>query len=129
MKNFDSWNIHKKHLEHIFSACVQYHEREIWWCSIGINLGHEQDGKNSLSERPVLVVKKFNPQIAWILPLSSKLKIGKYYYTVKSLQGSFTVILSQLRLISVKRFRRYMKKLSPHQFQIVKSKLIDILLK
>ncbi len=34
------------------------------WCSIGINVGDEEDGKNELYERPVLVIKKFNASAA-----------------------------------------------------------------
>jgi hypothetical protein len=39
----------------------------------------------------------------------------------------FTVILSQLRLTSVKRFRRFIRKISPHQFGLIKDKLVSFL--
>ena len=55
MKDFDSWNKEKKGLENVGHDILSFHEREIWWCSIGINLGDEQDGKNELFERPVLI--------------------------------------------------------------------------
>ena len=65
-KDFDSWNTEKKQLEEFGPDVLIFHEREIWWCSIGVNLGDEQDGKNELFERPVLVVRKFNRKLAWV---------------------------------------------------------------
>lgn len=127
MKNFDEWNKEKKNLENIGHDTLVFHEREIWWCSIGVNLGDEQDGKNELFERPVLILKKFNNKIAWVLPMSAKIKEGLYYHLLNHDEKTFTVILSQLRLVSVKRFRRFVRKISPHQFSIVQDKLINFI--
>jgi|SRR3989344_4132626 len=129
LKNFDEWNKEKKNLEKTSSEILVFHEREIWWCSIGINLGDEQDGKNELFERPVLVLRKFNNKIAWALPMSTKKKEGVYYHSLEHEGKTFTVILSQLRLLSVKRFHRFIRKISPHQFNSIKDKMIAILRK
>ena len=127
MKDFDSWNNEKKNLEKIGHESLPFHEREIWWCSIGINLGDEQDGKNELFERTILVIKKFNNKIAWVLPMTTKDKEGEYYYKIKYDGRAFNVILSQLRLTSVKRFHRLVRKISPKQFNEIKERLIGFL--
>ena len=129
MKNFDTWNKEKKNLENVGHGTLAFHEREIWWCSIGFNLGDEQDGKNELFERPILVLKKFNNKIAWVLPMSAKPKDGIHYHSLEHEGKKFTVILSQLRLISVKRFRRFVRKISPHQFSLIQDKLINFIKK
>ena len=129
MKNFDTWNKEKKNLENIGHDTLAFHEREIWWCSIGFNLGDEQDGKNELFERPILVLKKFNNKIAWVLPMSAKPKDGIHYHSLEHEGKKFTVILSQLRLISIKRFRRFVRKISPHQFSLIQDKLINFIKK
>ncbi len=126
-KNFDGWNKEKKNLEIIAPDTLPFHEREIWWCSIGVNLGDEQDGKNDLYERPVLVVRKFNAKLAWVLPMTSKEKIGIYYHGLEYQGNLYSVILSQLRLVSVKRFRRLVRKISPAQLQAIKQKLGGLL--
>ena len=126
-KPFDQWNEEKKNLEAVGHDSLPFHEREIWWCSIGINLGDEQDGKNELFERPVLIVKKFNNRVAWILPMSTKEKTGIYYYNLKHDGKVFSIILSQIRLLSVKRLRRFVRKISPSQFSAIKEKLINFL--
>ena len=39
-KDFDTWNMLKKHIhQKRFSAFV--HAREVWWCSLGLNVGTE----------------------------------------------------------------------------------------
>ena len=58
-KDFDTWNALKKHIhQKRFLAFV--HAREVWWCSLGLNVGTEQDGKHTAFERPVLILRKFN---------------------------------------------------------------------
>lgn len=56
-KDFDKWSRNKKLLEEHAYAQLSFHEREIWWCSLGLNLGDEQDGKHQDFERPVLVLR------------------------------------------------------------------------
>ena len=126
MKDFDSWNNEKKKLEDVSPDTLAFHEREIWWCSIGINLGDEQDGKNELFERPILVLKKFNNKICWALPMTTRPKKGIYYHQLKHDSQTFSVILSQIRLVSVKRFRRFIRKISPHQFELIQDKIINL---
>ena len=106
-KDFDSWN-EKKKLIHGLSTKDNFYfsKREIWWCSLGLNIGYEQDGKNEDFERPILILKVFNKEVLWILPLTSKFKDNKYYYNFKYKDKDFSIILSQIRLISSKRLLR-----------------------
>ena len=104
-----------------------FHEREIWWASLGINIGFEQDGKNETFERPILVVKKFNRHVLWALPLTSKEKVGEYYYQVEYKGEKSNVILSQLRLISSKRLIRKIRKLPSTEFKEIKDILKSFL--
>lgn len=127
-KNFDSWNIEKKKI-HNQETKVLFHEREIWWCSIGLNIGDEQDGKNELFERPVLVIKKFNNRLAWVLPLSTKAKAGPYYFIFNHDGKDFSVILSQLRLVSGYRFQRRIRKIRVELFDEILTKLVGLLRK
>lgn len=45
---------------HFSNKNVYFREGEIWWVSIGQNIGNEQNGKNTNFERSVLIFKKFN---------------------------------------------------------------------
>jgi len=100
-----------------------FKEREIWWCSLGINIAHEQDGKNENFERPVLVLKKFNKHILWILPLTRVNKQNKYYFQIEQSGEDSFVILSQIRLISSKRLTRKMRNIKEDEFIEIKRKI------
>ena len=115
-KDFDRWNEQKKKL-HASERETLFHEREIWWCSLGVNIGFEQDGANDLFERPVLVIKKFNREVLWVLPLTRTDKKNRYYVPITVGDRNSVVILSQLRLISARRLQRYMHKLPKGQFK------------
>jgi len=101
---------------------IYFYEREIWWVSLGKNIGFEENGKNDNFERPVLVLKKFNKQIFWGLPITTKNKKSKYYCSINYNDKEYSVILSQIRLISSKRLLRKIRKLSPDEFTKVKNR-------
>ncbi len=79
-KDFNTWNKKKKVLDdNKIKYSFFYHEREIWWTSIGLNIGVETDGKNDSFERPVLIIKKFNKDMFWGIPLTSHKKEGIFF--------------------------------------------------
>lgn len=94
-----------------------FHEQEIWWCSIGLNVGREEDGKNELFHRPVIILLKFSSELFWALPVSSKHKQGKYYLSFTFFKRKQTALLSQLRVLSSKRLIRCIGKLSDPQYE------------
>jgi mRNA interferase MazF len=122
-KNFDSWNTEKKKIhETKFNGFV--HEREIWWCALGFNVGDEEDGKNDKFERPVLVLKKFNRKIVLTVPLTTKVKENPYYFPFTHEGVKFAVIFSQLRLLSTNRLARRIRKIDNALFKQIKEKII-----
>jgi mRNA-degrading endonuclease toxin of MazEF toxin-antitoxin module len=126
MKNFDEWNMLKKEIEEI-SKFVEFSETEIWWTSIGLNIGDEEDGKNEKYERPVLVIKKFSGKLFVGAPLSTKVKIGKFYVNFKTESFEYSVLLSQAKVMSSKRLIRKINKLSRGRFNLVKKSYIDLI--
>jgi len=94
---------------------------------LGCNIGFEEDGKNRNFERPVLVLKKFNKNILWAIPLTTKNKQGRFFYSVNEGQKNYTLILPQLRLISSKRLIRKMTKISKANLYAVKKEIINYL--
>ena len=90
IKEFDRWNEKKKHANNKENDRNLFiHEREVWWCSLGVNIGVEIDGKNNDFERPVLLIKKFNGMMFWGIPLTSKTKENPYTVEVKHQKGDF----------------------------------------
>lgn len=125
-KDFDSWNRRKK-LIHSAEFRGFVHEREIWWCSLGLNIGYEQDGKHDNFERPILVLRKFNKHIVLGLPLTTKPKDNPYNFSFVHEGVIFAVILSQIRLLSTSRLTRRIRKIDRHLFNKIKQELKNLL--
>jgi mRNA interferase MazF len=79
MKKFDEWNDIKKELD-IKKKNVIPKEREVYWASIGENIGFEQNGKGDVFSRPVLIIKRFSKNIFYGVPLSTQIKDGNFFY-------------------------------------------------
>jgi len=62
-KSFDEWNTCKKALQKK-GLYPTFKEREVWWCYLGANIGHEIDGSDSEFVRPALVLRRFNQYVA-----------------------------------------------------------------
>lgn len=110
-----------------------FHEREIWFCHLGENVGFEQDGRGDDFLRPVVIVRKFNNEIFWAIPLtklkSKKTKsVSKYYYEFSFISNIKSLaVLSQIRLVDGKRLARLIGILPEDQFRELKEKLKALL--
>ena len=125
---FDRWNVIKKEIEAGGDRAVLFpHEGEVWMCSVGRNIGYEQNGMGAGFARPALIVKKFNNKMFWVVPLSSKQKTLDFYHNFTDAAGhGASAILAQLRLLSVKRFDRNMYTIDPGEFDTIKEKLMHL---
>lgn len=121
-KDFDHWNKVKKEVQKLEKQRL-FKERDIWWCSIGVNVGHETDGKSKEYNRPVLIVKKFNQRLFWGVPLSSKLKNNKHYKEFEFLGKAQSAMLTQMRLMDAKRLNERMGRLARTPFLEIKTHL------
>lgn len=107
VKDFDTWNKKKKETDAKLSDRNLYiHEREVWWSSIGVNVGSEVDGKNENFERPVLVAKVISGGGFMGIPLTTKQKGHRYEVSVQHERGTVYANVSQLRFFSAKRLLR-----------------------
>ena len=128
-KDFDKWNAEKKTVNSkTLNPELFFHIREVWWCSAGLNIGVESDGKHDNFERPVLIVKKFNTEMLWVLPLTTKGKENKYYFKLKHELLNSWAVLSQIKTISTKRLLRKVGSISEDDFKEVILRLTEILM-
>jgi mRNA interferase MazF len=134
MKDYKNWHSIKSEIEKTGQE-KKFSEREIWWCSLGENIGFEQDGKHEKFERPVLVLRKFNNGMFFGLPLTSREKKDKFHFGffIKTQnkngeweeQPSFA-ILSQMRLLSSKRMIRRVVKINENLFSEIEKSFIRL---
>jgi mRNA interferase MazF len=114
-KDFDAWNRRKKELE-LLPISKHVYPREIWWCSLGLNLGAETNGKNNNFERPVVAMKVYNKETMIILPLTTRPKSDAFHYELSMSNKKVWVKLTQSRVISGKRLSRKIYVLNKGDF-------------
>ncbi|MDP3697298.1 MAG: type II toxin-antitoxin system PemK/MazF family toxin [Candidatus Taylorbacteria bacterium] len=127
-KDFQKWHSKKSEIDKIGKRPF-FHEREIWYCNLGVNVGFEQDGSGDDFLRPVVIVRKFNNEIFWGVPLTkSDKKISKnaekYYFPFSFASNTKSAaILSQIRLIDARRLSHHIGEISQGDFKVLNAKL------
>ena len=124
-KDFDSWNELKKSIEESVHQEPRFPQvGEIWMCAVGRNIGFEQNGSGDNFSRPVVIIRKFNNQMFWAVPLSTKQKQFDFYYNFTDPDNrNVSAILAQMRLISIKRLERKLYRVAPEILKKMKSRL------
>jgi mRNA interferase MazF len=121
-KNFDEWNTQKKRLDNQ-KGDYYFKPAEIWWCSVGVNVGSESCGKGTTFRRPVLILKKLSSTSCIAIPLTSKKKVGSWFAEVTIHTIKRWALLYQIRMMSSKRFQRRLATLDEAEFCKIKEKL------
>ncbi len=126
-KDFVEWHKIKQDI-HKREKRPFYNEREVWWCSVGENVGFEMDGKGEDFTRPVLIIKGFSKEVFLCVPITTKLKIGKYYADINFGDGKARkAILSQIRLIDGRRLQEKIITLDVPHFKEIKQAITRII--
>jgi mRNA interferase MazF len=96
---------------------VVFKEGELWWCSIGMNIGREIYGKGPLFLRPVLIFKKLSTDLFLGIPLTSKPKEGSWYVPLIYNEKQGRAILNQVRTFDRKRLVKRIGTLNREHFR------------
>ncbi len=108
MKDFYAWNEKKIKLDG-YKKYKHPKERAIWWCSIGMNVGTEIYGKGEYYVRPVVILNAEIGESFIGIPLTSKIKSGKYCCVVRVKERKLsTALIHQIRNFDK---RRLIKKI------------------
>lgn len=127
IKDFDVWNHEKKRI-HTNAKNRLYHEREIWWCSLGINIGFEQDGAGKAGQRPVLILKGLSRNTCFIIPLTTSPQKHPLRMSLGVIDGRHaSALLSQARIIDTKRLINKVGFLQENAFREIRKALKDML--
>ncbi len=125
-KDFDQWNEKKKSL-HVSGREPFFHEREIWWCALGVNIGFEQDGGEEY-RRPVVVLKGLSKRTSLIVPLTTSLNRHPLRIPIGLVEGEeASALLSQIRVVDSKRLVRKTETLEKRKFAEIKQGLQKLL--
>ena len=125
-KDFDSWNIKKKKLDKN-SRKLLFKEGDIWWCSVGVNIGEEVYGKGKDFRRPVVVLKKLTNNSCVVMPTSTKKREGSWYHYLNVKNIDRFVLMNQIRFISANRLYVRDSSLSKNEFNELKKSVSKLL--
>jgi len=123
---FDKWNEVKKNID-LIQKDINLKEGNIYLVSIGKNIGNESYGKGEIFLRPILVIKKLGHNYFIGIPLTSKRKVGSYFFEFKYKDKFSYAMFNQVRTFNSKRILKYHGKISKKEFIDLKDKFIKFL--
>ncbi|MFA7278339.1 MAG: type II toxin-antitoxin system PemK/MazF family toxin [Candidatus Gracilibacteria bacterium] len=125
-KQFQEWIYIKRTLHEKVILPPYVRKGEIWWTSIGENVGHEINGKSKLFSRPVLIFKKLSRSLFLVIPLTTKVKYGTWFvgYRQSSVQGF--ACLHQVRTVDYRRLSTKLGEIDDSDFKRIKSRFLEL---
>jgi mRNA interferase MazF len=108
VKRFLEWIGLKERLHSKLSRAPYVNEGEIWWASIGENVGFEINGKSKFFTRPVVIFRKLTHSYYLVIPLTTKDRSGSWYVPIQQGGKKMAVCLQHVRSID---YRRLFSKL------------------
>ena len=125
-KDFDGWSKVKKQTD-TDKRELYCHPREVWRCRLGVNVGFEQDGGVEGYKRPVLVLRSFG-QVCIVVPLTTSHKRNTFYIDAGIVDDrQAAAIISQIRLIDVRRLIERVGMLDVQRFATIRKATRDLL--
>jgi mRNA interferase MazF len=126
-KDFDSWNEQKKQANNRKEAPF-CHDREVWWCALGVNVGSEQDGSGDGYRRPVLVLKGLSTVTCLVIPLTTSTRHHPLRPSVGTIEGKDAhALISQMRVVDTKRLVRKVGYLERTIFEEIRKAVREML--
>lgn len=120
MKRFLEWIGLKQRLHENDHQPPLVAEREIWWASLGENVGSEINGKSALFSRPVIIYRKLAHGFYHVIPTTTQQKTGTWFVPFRSIGRDMAACLHQTRSIDHRRLSSRLGKLDEDDFDRVR---------
>lgn len=120
IKRFFEWIGLKKKLHYEPQDIPLVREGELWWASLGENIGFEMNGKSKDFTRPVFIYKKLTDTFYFVIPTSTQLRHGSWYVSFKLKQVMETACLQQARTIDYRRLHSKLGEVSDLELQKIR---------
>lgn len=116
MKKFFEWILLKEKLDSTTSTAPFVSEGDIWWISLGENIGQEMGGRNEFFSRPAIIFKKLAKNLYLIVPLTTQEHIGNWFHSFVANGRIQYACLHQVRVIDHRRLRARLGKMGTNDF-------------
>lgn len=126
-KKFDQWNAVAKEIQ------LRPHQNikpgAVYWCSLGVNIGSEEDGKGPRFTRPVLVILQCNPNLALVAPFTTKYKkrLSSLQYIIAG--SPEYLLIDQIRAIDTRRIEEFIDEIPPYLFDQICTRISQLFTK
>lgn len=121
---FDSWNNLKKELN-TQGRQIHFRQGEIWFASIGQNIGYEMYGKGDDFLRPVFIFRKINQNSFVGIPLTSKEKNDKFHSRINFNDKINYLALTQIKTFDSKRLKYKTGSIGKTDFEKIEKRVVD----
>jgi mRNA interferase MazF len=120
MKRFLEWIGLKEKLHETNHRPPLVSERDMWWASVGENVGSEMNGKSGRFSRPVLILKKLAHGFYLVAPTTTQPRDGTWYVHVRLSDQDEFVCLNQMKTIDYRRLHSKLGQIDTDNFKKVK---------
>jgi len=120
MKNFVLWLGLKSSLHEAKHRPPHVSEGDIWWASVGENIGSEINGKSKLFSRPVIVLRKLAHGFYFVIPTTTQERKGSWFVPFRQQEREMTACLHQARAIDYRRLSSKLGTIDDEDFERVK---------
>lgn len=126
MKRFLEWiGLKEKLHDHQYRPPL-VSEGDIWWTSIGENVGSEINGKSTLFSRPVIIFKKLAHGFYFVIPTTTQAREGSWYVAFRQKEKEMVACLHQARAIDYRRLSSKLGTLDDKDIGRVKSSFLNL---
>ncbi len=126
LKRFFEWIGLKEKLHFKDSSPPYVNQGDIWWASVGENVGSEIGGKSDLFSRPVIVFKKLAHGFYFVIPTTTQGRDGSWYVEFRQRGRPMKACLHQARAFDHRRFCSKLGRLDDEDYLRVRKAFIDL---
>ncbi len=121
MKRFLPWIGLKQRLHEAAQKPPLVSEGDIWWASIGENVGSEINGKSDLFSRPAVIYKKLAHGFYFVIPTTTQQRTGSWFVHFRQRNKAMVACLHQARAIDYRRLSSKLGTLDDEDLERVKA--------
>ena len=121
MKRFLPWIGLKQRLHEAAQKPPLVSEGDIWWASIGENVGSEINGKSDLFSRPAVIYKKLAHGFYFVIPTTTQERTGSWFVPFRQRNKAMVACLHQARAIDYRRLSSKLGTLDDEDLERIKA--------
>ncbi len=127
-KRFQAWIGLKEELHSIEHVPPLVTQGDIWWISIGENVGSEVNGKSNLFSRPAIIFKKLSHNFYFVIPTTTQIREGTWYVKFRQQDRGMVACLHQARSVDYRRLSSKLGTLDDEDFARIKAGFSELYL-